>query len=72
MAKEAFNKRRSIFCGPLEKELGKGLVKCFGYLHINATAAEVGGPYLVRSMSCVRPGKCIAIFKMDIHLPGLT
>ena len=29
MAKEAFNKRRSIFCGPLEKELGKRLVKCF-------------------------------------------
>ena len=30
MAKEAFNKNRSIFCGPLEKELRKKLVKCFG------------------------------------------
>ena len=29
MAKEAFNKKRSIFCGPLEKELRKRLVKCF-------------------------------------------
>ena len=29
MAKEAFNKKRSIFCGSLEKELRKGLVKCF-------------------------------------------
>ena len=28
MAKEAFN-RKSIFCGPLEKELRKRLVKCF-------------------------------------------
>ena len=28
MAKEAFN-RKNIFCGPLEKELRKRLVKCF-------------------------------------------
>ena len=29
MAKEAFNRKRSIFCGPLEKELRKRLVECF-------------------------------------------
>ena len=29
MAKEAFNRKRSIFCRPLEKELRKRLVKCF-------------------------------------------
>ena len=29
MAKEAFNRKRSIFCRPLEKELRKSLVKCF-------------------------------------------
>ena len=30
MAKEAFNRKRSIFCEPLEKELRKRLiVKCF-------------------------------------------
>ena len=29
MEKEAFNRKRSIFCGPLEKELRKRLVKCF-------------------------------------------
>ncbi|KAJ4432801.1 hypothetical protein ANN_21440 [Periplaneta americana] len=29
IAKEAFNIKRSIFCGPLEKELTKRLVKCF-------------------------------------------
>ena len=29
MAKEAFNRKRSIFYGPLEKELPKRLVKCF-------------------------------------------
>ncbi|KAJ4432119.1 hypothetical protein ANN_20734 [Periplaneta americana] len=29
MTKEAFNRKRSIFCGPLEKELRKILVKCF-------------------------------------------
>ena len=29
MAKEAFNRKRSIFCGPLEKELRKKLVMCF-------------------------------------------
>ncbi|KAJ4448528.1 hypothetical protein ANN_10546 [Periplaneta americana] len=29
MAKEAFNRKRSIFCGPLEKEIRKILVKCF-------------------------------------------
>ena len=29
MAKEAFNRIKSIFCGPLEKELRKRLVKCF-------------------------------------------
>ena len=29
MAKEAFNGKRSIFCGSLEKELRKRLVKCF-------------------------------------------
>ena len=29
MAKEAFNRNRSIFCGPLEKEVRKRLVKCF-------------------------------------------
>ena len=29
MAKEDFNKKRSIFCGPLEKELPKRLVKYF-------------------------------------------
>ena len=28
MAKEAFNTKRSIFCGLLEKELSKSLVKC--------------------------------------------
>ena len=27
MAKEAFNRTRSIFCGPLEKDLRKKLVK---------------------------------------------
>ena len=31
MAKEAFNRKRSIFCGSLEKELRKRLVKCFGW-----------------------------------------
>ena len=29
MVKEAVNRKRSIFCGPLEKELRKRLVKCF-------------------------------------------
>ena len=29
MAKETFNRKRNIFCGPLEKELRKTLVKCF-------------------------------------------
>ena len=29
MAKEAFNRKRSIFCGPLGKELRKRLVKCY-------------------------------------------
>ena len=29
MAKEAFNRKRRIFCGRLEKELRKRLVKCF-------------------------------------------
>ena len=29
MANEAFNMKRSIFCGPLGKELRKRLVKCF-------------------------------------------
>ena len=29
MSKGAFNRKRSIFCGPLEKELRKRLVKCF-------------------------------------------
>ena len=29
MAKEAFNKKRSIFCGPREKDLRQRLVKCF-------------------------------------------
>ena len=29
MAKEAFNGKRSIFCGPLEKELRKRLVNFF-------------------------------------------
>ena len=29
MAKDVFNKKKSIFCGPLEKELRKRLVKCF-------------------------------------------
>ena len=29
MTKEAFNRKRSIFRGPLEKELRKRLVKCF-------------------------------------------
>ena len=29
MAKEAFNRKRSIFCGLLKKELRKRLVKCF-------------------------------------------
>ena len=29
MAKEVFNRKRSIFCGPLEKELRKKIVKCF-------------------------------------------
>ena len=29
MAKEAFNRKRSIFCGSLNKELRKRLVKCF-------------------------------------------
>ena len=29
VAKEAFNIKRSIFCGPLEKQLWKRLVKCF-------------------------------------------
>ena len=28
-AKEAFNRKRSIFCGLLEKERRKRLVKCF-------------------------------------------
>ena len=28
MAKEVFNRKRNIFCGPLEKELRKRLVKC--------------------------------------------
>ena len=27
--KEAFNRKRSIFCGPLQKELRKRLLKCF-------------------------------------------
>ena len=29
MAKEAFNKRRTIFCAYLDKELRKRLAKCF-------------------------------------------
>ena len=29
MAEEAFNRKRSIFCRPMEKELRKRLVKCF-------------------------------------------
>ena len=29
MAEEDFNTKRSIFCGPLEKELRKRLMKCF-------------------------------------------
>ena len=29
MATEAFNRKRSIFCGPLEKEPRRRLVKCF-------------------------------------------
>ena len=29
MTKEAFNTKTSIFCGPLEKDLRKRLVKCF-------------------------------------------
>ena len=29
MTKETFNRKRSIFCGPLEKEVRKRLVKCF-------------------------------------------
>ena len=29
MAKEDFNRKRSIFFGPLQKELRKRLVKCF-------------------------------------------
>ena len=32
MAKEAFNRKRSIFCRPLEKELRKRLVKCFVWI----------------------------------------
>ena len=28
MTKDAFNRKRSIFCGPLVKELRKRLVKC--------------------------------------------
>ena len=31
MAKEVFTRKRSIFCGPLEKELRKRLVKCFAW-----------------------------------------
>ena len=31
MAKEAFNRKRSIFCGPVEIELRKRLVKCFAW-----------------------------------------
>ena len=31
MAKEAFNRKRSIFCGPLELELRERLVKCFAW-----------------------------------------
>ena len=29
MANEAFNRKRSIFCGPLDKVLWKRLAKCF-------------------------------------------
>ena len=29
MAKEVFNRKTSIVCGPLEKELRKRLMKCF-------------------------------------------
>ncbi|KAJ4439248.1 hypothetical protein ANN_07368 [Periplaneta americana] len=29
MAKKAFNRKRELFCGPLEKELRRILVKCF-------------------------------------------
>ena len=29
MAKEAFNRKKRIFCGSLQKELRKRLVKCF-------------------------------------------
>ena len=32
MAKEAFNRKRSIFCESLEKELRKTLVKCFVWI----------------------------------------
>ena len=32
MAKEALNRKRSIFCKPLEKELRKRLVKCFVWI----------------------------------------
>ena len=34
MAKEAFNMKRSIFCGPFEKELRKRLVKCFVWHYV--------------------------------------
>ena len=30
-AKEVFNRNRNIFCGPLEKELRRRLVKCFAW-----------------------------------------
>ena len=39
MAKEASNRKRSIFCGPLEKELTKRLVKCFVW-NVTLSGAE--------------------------------
>ncbi|KAJ4434530.1 hypothetical protein ANN_23092 [Periplaneta americana] len=38
--KEAFNRKRSIFCGPLEKKLRKRLMKCFVWGSVALFGAE--------------------------------
>ena len=44
MANEAFNRKRSIFCGSLGKELRKRVVKCFVYLRFKgASTSQVIG-----------------------------
>ena len=45
MAKEAFNRKRNIFCGPLKKELWKRLVKCFVWSGVYCCMVQRPGHY---------------------------